>query len=98
MVTNTPQPWVDDLGDGFAHMVEQVHTAGQEFVNGNAAPIKRLWSHADDVSIFGGGGGQGLGWAQVGPSLDGGATLFRNGSVRGHVDMDTLATGASGDL
>lgn len=98
MVSSTSGPSPEGPNEAFMQMLGQVRTAAQQFINGNARPIKELWSQADDVSIFGGGGGQGLGWAQVGPSLDGGATLFRTGPVSGHVSMDTLAMGTSGDL
>src|SRR5438046_219074 len=96
MLSDTSKSSTEDLGEAFEQALDHVLVAGQQFVNGDPTSIKELWSHTDDVSIFGGGGGQGRGWEQVGPSLDGGATLFRSG--QGHVDVDIIAKGRSGDL
>ena len=39
--------------DGFT---KQLLDALRRFVQGDAGPYKSLWSHGDDVSIFGGWG------------------------------------------
>jgi hypothetical protein len=39
-------------------------------VLGDTGPIKALWAHTDEVSIFGGLGGLEQGWKLVGPRLD----------------------------
>ena len=41
---------------------DQRRGALERFVNGDAGPYKQLWSHADDVTIFGGWGGYEQGW------------------------------------
>ena len=64
------------------------------FVNGDAGPYKQLWSHADDVTIFGGWGGYEQGWDAVSRRLDWAASRFGEG----HVDIGNLAAGSSGDL
>jgi hypothetical protein len=100
MSSDTPNTSPADPSEAFAHIRNRLHAAGQQFVNGDPTPIKALWSQADDVSIFGAGGGYGRGWEQVGPSLDGGASQFHEGHEghEGHIDMDIIAQGTSGDL
>jgi ketosteroid isomerase-like protein len=88
----------EDLAEPFDQVLVRVEAAAQQFVQGDSTGIKECWSHADDVSIMGAGGAHGRGWEQVGQSLDGGAGLFRKGPVSGHVDVDIIARGMSGDL
>jgi ketosteroid isomerase-like protein len=64
------------------------------FVNGDAGPYKQLWCHADDVTIFGGWGAYEQGWDAVSRRLDWAASRFG----KGHVDIDNLAAGSSGNL
>ena len=54
----------------------------------------QLWSHADDVTIFGGWGGYEQGWDAVSRRLDWAASRFGEG----HADIGNLAAGSSGDL
>jgi ketosteroid isomerase-like protein len=88
----------EDVTEPFDQVLVRVRAAAQQFVRGNSTGIKERWSHADDVSIFGGGGGHVRGWQPVRQSLEGGAGLFREGQVRGHVEVDIIARGTSGDL
>ena len=45
--------------------------AGQtSFVRGDPEPIKKLWSHADDVTLMGAWGGYERGWSLIGPRLE----------------------------
>jgi ketosteroid isomerase-like protein len=60
----------------FAQAVRDVEAAARDFACGDAAPFKELWSHADDVTIFGGYGAHERGWDQVGPRLDWAAARF----------------------
>jgi ketosteroid isomerase-like protein len=53
-----------------------------------------LWSHADDVTIFGGWGAYEQGWDAVSRRLDWVASRFGEGNV----DIGNLAAGSSGDL
>jgi ketosteroid isomerase-like protein len=73
---------------------DQRRGALERFVNGDAGPNKQLWSHADDVMIFGGWGGYEQGWDAVSRRLDWAASRFGEG----HVDIGNLAAGSSGDL
>ena len=52
----------------------------REFIKGDAAGIKRLYSHQDDVTVLGGFGGFERGWAEVGPRLDWAASHFSGGA------------------
>src|SRR4029078_6084519 len=85
----------EDLAEWFEHVPFRVEAAAQQFVQGDSTGIKERWSHADDVSILGGGGGHSRGWEQVRQSLEGGASLFRADRVSGHVEVDIIARGTS---
>ncbi len=82
------------IADDFYQTVKQVETATHHFVMGDPAPIKAVWSHADDVSIFGAWGAYEKGWEQVGPRLDWAAARFHEG----HVTIEPLTMGTSSDL
>jgi ketosteroid isomerase-like protein len=80
--------------DDFNQTIQQERTANQHFLAGDAAPVKALWSHADDVTICGGWGAYEKGWEQVGPRLDWAAARFGEGNTT----SEMLAMGMSGDL
>jgi ketosteroid isomerase-like protein len=80
--------------DDFQQFVDQVKAATSQYVMGNATPFKELWSHADDVTIFGGFGAYEQGWDEVGPRLDWAASRIREGKEI----IEPLAMGMSGDL
>jgi ketosteroid isomerase-like protein len=73
---------------------DQRRRAIERFVNGDPDPYKLLWSHADDVTIFGGWGAYEQGWDAVSRRLDWAASRFG----KGHVEIGNLAAGSSGDL
>lgn len=52
--------------------------ANRDFIRGNPEPLKRLYSHGDDITIF---GGLARGWAETAPRLDWAAAQFASGSV-----------------
>jgi ketosteroid isomerase-like protein len=97
-MSNPSKSDAEDLAEPFDQALVRTESAAQQFVQGDSTGIKELWSHADDVSILGAGGGHGRGWEQVRQSLEGGASLFRKGQVSGHVEVDIIARGTSGDL
>ncbi len=72
----------------------QRRRAIERFANGDAGPYKQLWCQADDVTIFGGWGAYEQGWDAVSRRLDWAASRFG----KGHIDIDNLAAGSSGDL
>ena len=88
----------DDLAEPFDHALARTEAAAQRFVQGDSTGIKECWSHADDVTIMGGGGGHTRGWEQVRQSLEGGAGLFQEGQLKAHVEVEIIAKGTSGDL
>jgi len=80
--------------DEFQSALEQMEAALRQFVNGTPAPFQACWSHADDVTIFGGWGTYERGWEQVGPRLEWAAARFLGGTLT----CERLAQGVSGDL
>ena len=54
---------------GWDEFAEQLLDALRRLVQGDAEPYRSLWSHRDDVTIFGAWGADGLGWAAVEPRL-----------------------------
>lgn len=82
------------IPDDFQQMLQQERTANEHFLVGDAAPVKAMWSHADDVTICGGLGAYEKGWEQVGPRLDWAASLY----LEGDTTIEMIAMGTSGDL
>jgi ketosteroid isomerase-like protein len=74
--------------------LDRVQAAVRRFATGDPALYKACWSHADDVTIFGGWGAYERSWAQVDARLDWAAARWRGG----HTDFDLLAVGTSGEL
>ena len=65
----------------FVAFLVRADAAQVELQNGQAANYKKLWSHADDVTISGGFGGTiERGWDAVGSRLDWAGTQFSNGT------------------
>lgn len=55
----------------FEVVVNKMQEANREFFQGKPEALKALWSHGDDVTIFGGFGGiEEKGWKSVEPRLD----------------------------
>ena len=67
------QPSVSDAAcakDAWTKFVNELVAGQTSFVRGDPAPIRRLWSHAGDVTLMGAWGGYELGWSLIGPRLD----------------------------
>ena len=60
--------------------MSQLSAAQRDFAGGDASGTKRLYSHREDVTVFGGFGGFERGWAEVGPRLEWAASQFSRGS------------------
>jgi ketosteroid isomerase-like protein len=71
---------MDDKKSFEAARAESI-AANREFIQGNPEPLKRLYSHADDITIFGGFGGLERGWTETEPRLDWASAQFAGGSV-----------------
>jgi|SRR5579859_6889506 len=80
--------------DDFLPFVEQVKSAVLQFVTGASAPLQALWSHGEDVTLFGGLGDYELGWPRVSARLDWAATRVNEGQET----IEPLAMGLSRDL
>ena len=74
---------------------KQYTTAQDAFQRGDAEPIKALWSHADDVTLFGALGGHERGWAAIGSRLSQVARMNTSGAHKGD---DVLTTIVGADL
>jgi hypothetical protein len=54
----------------FGQFIDQLDRAINQFVNGNDSDFKLAWSHAEDVTVAGGFGGEVVqGWETIGPRL-----------------------------
>lgn len=54
--------------------------ANRNLLQGDSTDLKNLYSHSDDVTVFGGFGGSERGWNEVGPRVDWAAAHFAGGS------------------
>ena len=92
--TAQPAPRQCSLDD-WRRFEQQYASAQDAFQRGDAEPIKALWSHADDVTLFGALGGHERGWAAIGSRLSQVARMNRSGA---HRDDDVLTTIVGADL
>jgi ketosteroid isomerase-like protein len=70
---------VDDLDQ----VLEQFHLAVGELLKGNPEPVKKLWSHRDDVSLANPFGPPVRGWEQVAQITEHAASVSRDGKFVG---------------
>jgi ketosteroid isomerase-like protein len=70
---------VDDVDE----LIEQWQLAAGEFVKGNPGPVKRLWSHREDVSLANPYGPPVRGWEQVAKTIEHAASLRSDGEFVG---------------
>ena len=61
--------------------VEQFYAALNAMFTGELGAMKEVWSHADDVTYMGPGGGLRIGWAQVLPDWEAQAAMKLGGKV-----------------
>ena len=67
LVTAAPVRAADDETQAVKAAVAEFHDALNRLFSGDAAPMKAIWSHADDVVYMGPVGGMQVGWSQVEP-------------------------------
>lgn len=79
----------------FQEVLEQYHSAADAFARGNAGPVKKLFSHRDDVLLANPFGPAVLGWDKVSVALDFASSRFRDGRV---IDFQTVATYATPEM
>ena len=70
---------VDDVDE----LIEQWQLAAGEFVKGNPEPVKKLWSHKEDVTLANPYGPPVLGWDEVAKTIEHAASLRRGGEFVG---------------
>jgi len=91
--------WVGLSNDGvymdFRRVVEQYHTAADEFSRGDPLPVKEIFSHREDVSLANPFGPAVRGWKKVSNALDFASARFRDGAVTG---FETIAEYVGADL
>ena len=68
---------VDDVDE----LIEQFHLAQGEFVKGNPEPVKRLFSHREDVTLNNPLSPPAHGWEQVAATIERAASQFRDGEL-----------------
>jgi ketosteroid isomerase-like protein len=66
----------------FRQAAERFYDALNAMFAGDVTPMKALWSHADDVTYMGPGGGLQVGWKQVLKILQAHAALKLGGNAR----------------
>jgi ketosteroid isomerase-like protein len=70
---------VDDVDQ----LIEQWQLAAGEFVKGNPEPVKKLWSHREDVTLANPWGPPVRGWDEVAKTIEHAASLRRDGEFVG---------------
>jgi ketosteroid isomerase-like protein len=68
---------VDDVDQ----LLEQWHPASGEFLKGNPEPVKKMWSHREDVTLANPYGPPVRGWEQVAEVIDRAASQVRDGEL-----------------
>jgi ketosteroid isomerase-like protein len=76
-------------------VVEQYHAAADEFSRGDSLPVKKIFSHRDDVTLANPFGLPVRGWKQVSEALDFASSRFRDGRV---TSFDTIAKYETSEL
>jgi ketosteroid isomerase-like protein len=71
---------------------ERYHLASDEFLKGDPEPVKKLWSHKEDVSLANPYGPPVRGWAEVAKSTEHAASLRRDGQFLGYEVVSKYAT------
>ena len=81
LVTASPARAADDDTQAVKAALTGFHDALNVLFTGDAAPIKAVWSHADDVTYMGPMGELQVGWSQVEPYWDRQAAKKLGGKV-----------------
>jgi ketosteroid isomerase-like protein len=74
--------------------IERVHAAIAAIGRGDPEPFMRLWSRADDVTLFGAWGPCGQGWDQLSETFRWVATRFGGGELH----CEEMMVNVMGDL
>src|SRR2546428_4397865 len=76
----------------FEQVVEESHLACGEFVKGDPKPLKKIYSHQDDVSLANPFGPPMRGWKQAAETIERAASNYRDGEVTGFENIAKYAT------
>ena len=76
-------------------LVQQYHAAADHFARGDPEPVKRIFSHRDDVTLANPFGPAVHGWENVSKALDFASARFRDGNV---TSVETVAEYVAPDL
>ena len=82
---------VDDLDQ----VIEQYQLAVGELLKGNPEPVKKLWSHQEDVSLANPFGPPVRGWEQAAAGMERAASQYRDGEI---VGFETVAKHVTPEL
>ena len=91
LIVATPARAADDDTQAVKAAVATFHEALNKLFTGDAAPMKAVWSHADDVTYMGPTGTKQVGWSQVEPHWDKQAAKKLGGKVDA-VDVHVTAS------
>jgi ketosteroid isomerase-like protein len=80
-----------NAGD-FNHVVDKYHLALGEFMKGNPAPAKELYSQRDDVTLGNPFGPFARGWTQVVETMEKAASHYRDGDATGFENVAKCVT------
>jgi|GEM_PF-407194 len=84
-----------DLTIEFEHFLDRLDQAINQFVNGNDSDFKELWSHAEDITVAGGFGGEMVqGWESIGPRLSRVSASYGNTQYI----TERITSGSDGEL
>jgi ketosteroid isomerase-like protein len=75
--------------------IEEYHKAADIFSRGNPEPVKKMYSHSDDVMLANPFGSTVKGWQRVSEALDFASSRFRDGEVK---SFERIATYGTNDL
>jgi ketosteroid isomerase-like protein len=78
--------------ENFNQVVEKYHLALGEFMKGNAAPAKKLYSQRDDVTLGNPFGPFARGWKQVAETMEQAALNYRDGDASGFENIANCVT------
>src|ERR671910_3728579 len=82
---------VDDVDQ----LNEQYHLASGEFLKGNPEPVKKLWTHKEDVSLANPYGPPVRGWDEVAKTIEHASSLRSHGTF---VEWQIVAKYVSAEL
>ena len=91
LMVAAPARAADDNTQAVKAAVAMFHEALNKLFTGDAAPMKAIWSHADDVTYMGPTGTKQVGWSQVEPHWDKQAAKKLGGKVDA-VDVHVTAS------